>query len=73
MSSEDINYYRQRAITERLHAKLAQRAEIAEIHAELARLYDALVEHEVLRPRFRPVLRIVTRERTTMPVSQSSL
>ena len=50
MSSEDIAYYRQRALTERANAKLADRAYIAEIHEELARLYDALVEHEELRP-----------------------
>ena len=50
MSSEDIVYYRQRAVTERANAKLADRAYIAEIHEELARLYEALVEHEELRP-----------------------
>lgn len=63
MSSDDIGYYRQRAITERVNAKRAERAEIAEIHEELARLYDALVEHEVLRPQFRPVISAVARER----------
>lgn len=50
MSSDDLNYYRQRAITERVNAKLADRADVAEIHEELARLYDALIEHETLRP-----------------------
>ena len=50
MSSDDLNYYRQRAITERVNAKLASRADVAEIHEELARLYDALIEHETLRP-----------------------
>lgn len=50
MSSEDIVYYRQRAVTERANAKLADRAYIAEIHEELARLYEALIEHQELRP-----------------------
>ena len=50
MSSDDLNYYRQRAITERVNAKLASRMDVAEIHEELARLYDALIEHETLRP-----------------------
>ena len=50
MSSDDLNYYRRRAITERVNAKLASRADVAEIHEELARLYDALIEHETLRP-----------------------
>jgi hypothetical protein len=50
MSSEDLSYYRQRANAERQAAKLADRADIAEIHEELARLYDALIEHKDLRP-----------------------
>lgn len=50
MSSEDISYYRQRALAEREQAKLASRAGVAEIHEELARLYDALIEHAQLRP-----------------------
>ena len=49
-SDKDIAYYRQRAIAERVNARNADRAEIAEIHEELARLYDALVEHSELRP-----------------------
>ena len=51
MSFEDIGYYRQRAIAERERAKAASSAGISEIHEELARLYDALIEHESLRPR----------------------
>lgn len=58
MSSEDISYYRQRAEAEREHAKNSSRAGIAEIHEELARLYDALIEHSELRPRAK--LSIVT-------------
>lgn len=60
MSSDDLTYYRQRAEIERERAKSASRADIAEIHEELARLYDALIEHEGLRPKFRPTLSIVT-------------
>jgi hypothetical protein len=57
VSSEDISYYRERARVERERAKESSSADIAEIHEELARLYDALVEHESLRP----TLHIVTR------------
>ena len=57
MSSEDIRYYRERAAVERERAKTSS-PEIAEIHEELARLYDALIEHEGLRP----TLRIVTKK-----------
>lgn len=57
MSSEDINYYRERAQVERQRARESSNADIAEIHEELARLYDALVEHESLRP----TLHIATR------------
>ena len=65
MSQSDIEYYRQRAEAERERAKLSDRAEIAEIHEELARLYDALVEHEQLRPQ----LHIVSSDRQAMAVS----
>ena len=63
MSSEDLEYYRQRAAVERERAKSSSRLDIAEIHEELARLYDALVEHEGLRPTgglARSTLRIVS-------------
>ena len=62
MSSDDLSYYRQRAAAERAAARASSNADIAEIHEELARLYDALVEHEQLRPTgegFRPTLSIV--------------
>jgi len=58
MSPEDINYYRERARAERERAKESSSADIAEIHEELARLYDALVEHESLRH----TLHIVTKQ-----------
>lgn len=54
MAGEDVEYYRQRAETERSLAKNADRANVAAIHAELARQYQALVDREDLRP----VLRI---------------
>lgn len=50
MSQSDIEYYRQRAKSERERAKQSSRADIAEIHEELARLYEALIQHEQLRP-----------------------
>ena len=46
----DLEYYRHRAITERGLAKASERANVAAIHEELAHQYDALVEHEELRP-----------------------
>lgn len=49
MSSNDTEYYRQRAITERELAKASTRSNVAAIHEELARQYDALVEHAELR------------------------
>ena len=50
MSQDEVAYFRSRAAAEREAAKDASRAEIAEIHQELARLYDALIENEHLRP-----------------------
>lgn len=63
MSSDDLSYYSQRAAAERVAARASSNADIAEIHEELARLYDALIEHEQLRPTgavIRPTLSIVT-------------
>ena len=53
MSQEDVEYYRQRAATERAMAKTAGRADVAAIHEELARQYEALVEQDELRPAWR--------------------
>ena len=50
----DVEYYRQRASAEREMANDAERANVAAIHAELARQYEALVN----RAEFRPTLRI---------------
>lgn len=63
MSSDDLTYYSERAAAERAAAKVSTESDIAEIHDELARLYDALIEHERLRSArmtVRPTLRIVT-------------
>lgn len=50
MTSKDVEYYRARAIEEREHALAADRQDVAAIHLELARLYDALVAEPELRP-----------------------
>ena len=57
--SNDLEYYRQRATAERKLALVADRQEVAEIHLELARLYDALVD----QPGIRPKLHISTQQR----------
>ena len=49
MTSSDIQYYRERAATERALAAGADRKNIAEIHEELARQYQALVDQAELR------------------------
>lgn len=51
MARNDIDYYRARAIAEREHALAADRQDVAAIHLELARLYDALVNEPAIRPR----------------------
>ena len=50
MSREDVAYYRRRAAEERQRAREADRANVAAIHEELARQYEALVEYKGLRP-----------------------
>lgn len=49
MSSHDIEYYRQRALDERALALNSAHKEIAAIHEELARQYQALVDRAELR------------------------
>ena len=49
MSSEDIEYYRARATQEREAAADASQSNVAAIHEELARLYDALADQPELR------------------------
>jgi hypothetical protein len=49
MSTDDIEYFRQRAVAERALARSADKANVAAIHDELARGYEALVRHKELR------------------------
>lgn len=53
VSSSDVEYYRQRADAERQMAQDSDRANVAAIHEELARQYDALVNRAELRPTLR--------------------
>ena len=53
MPSSDVEYYRQRAGAERELARDAKRADVAAIHEELARQYEALVNRADLRPTLR--------------------
>ena len=50
MSAQDIEYYRQRAAAELKMAAASERADVAFIHEELARQYQALIEQKELRP-----------------------
>lgn len=49
MDEQDVAYYRRRAADERKLALEASRSNVAAIHLELARQYEALVEHAELR------------------------
>jgi hypothetical protein len=49
MTSDDIEYYRARSVEERAAAADASQSNVAAIHEELARLYDALAEQPELR------------------------
>jgi len=59
MLPTDVEYYRARAIEEREQALAADQQNVSEIHLELARLYDALVNE----PAIRPTLRISTQKK----------
>ena len=50
MSLEDVDYYRRRAREERAIAEAAANPEIAKVHLDLAKGYEALVEHAELLP-----------------------
>lgn len=50
MSPEDLEYYRARAAQERNAAADASQSDVAAIHLELARAYEALVREPKLRP-----------------------
>ncbi len=58
MFQTDVEYYRRRATQERKMALKAERQDVAAIHEELARQYDALATEPQLRPR----LHITTRQ-----------
>lgn len=51
--STDTEYYRRRATQERELALKSERREVAAIHEELARQYQALVDQTQLRPTLR--------------------
>ena len=53
MSSTDIDYYRERANAERGMVLAASQQNVAAIHEELARQYQALVDQSALRPKLR--------------------
>ena len=55
MSLDDISYYRRRAAAERAMALRSEQQQVREIHEELARQYEALVEQEDLRA---PLIRL---------------
>ena len=49
MDERDVAYYRQRAITERRMAFEAGRSDVAAVHEELAKHYQALVDRRQSR------------------------
>ena len=53
MSSNDVDYYRKRANDERRSALAASQQNVAAIHEELAKQYQALVDQAELRPKLR--------------------
>lgn len=55
MSSNDTEYFLERAITERELAKAAKHPSAVAAHEELAQQYDALIE-ERTRPTFHAVI-----------------
>jgi hypothetical protein len=62
MSGKDLAYYKERAASERKLAAECKNEDVAAIHEELARQYEALVERADLRP----ILRIVVPEDPSM-------
>ena len=44
MSNDDVEYFRKRAEQERARARETERQHVAEIHEEIARLYEAMIE-----------------------------
>lgn len=68
MSSSDHAYYRARVDTERALALMTEREDVAAIHEELARLYQALVDQQPARPTLRLVTDDKMRAQATMVV-----
>ena len=66
MAGSDIDYYRARAIFEREMALKSTRRDVAAIHEELARNYQARIDQAEQRPK----LRIAAS--TSVPDSQSA-
>jgi hypothetical protein len=52
MSFSDIEYYRQRANTERALAQSCRQSKVALVHEELARQYEELIERGALHMMF---------------------
>jgi hypothetical protein len=51
MFLNDTEYYRRQAVDERAMALRSERRDVAAIHEELARQYQALVDQAQLRPK----------------------
>lgn len=51
MFEKEIDYYRRRAAEERAIALKSENRDVAAIHEELAKLYQALVDDSGLRPK----------------------
>ena len=58
MPKIDLEYYRPRVATERGLAKSSDRENVSAIHEELARQYEALMQHEELRLPLNSVVQI---------------
>ncbi len=56
MDDNDLAYYKKRAATERALAAASENKDVAAIHEELARQYEALAERADLRPTLRIVV-----------------
>jgi hypothetical protein len=50
MRGRDVAYYKERAATERRLAAASENKDVAAVHEELARQYQALVDRADLRP-----------------------
>ena len=53
MPTQDTRYYRERVAKERAMALASERQDVREIHEELARQYEALIDQAELRPTLR--------------------